>query len=44
MEFPAAYQLLRTHLQARMPLTDECFADLRPYLRPLTLNKRQHLL
>ena len=44
MELPAAYQLLRTHLQARVPLTDECFADFQPYLRPLTLTKRQHLL
>ncbi|MDB5270008.1 MAG: hypothetical protein JWP58_3048, partial [Hymenobacter sp.] len=44
MELPAAYQLLRTHLQARVPLTDECFADFQTYLRSLTLNKRQHLL
>lgn len=44
MEFLAAYQLLRTHLQARVPLTDEDFAHFQDYLRPLTLSKRQHLL
>ena len=44
MEFPTAYQLLRTHLQARVPLTDGCFAEFQHYLRPLTLKKRQHLL
>ena len=44
MDFPAAYHFLRAHLQARVPLTDECFADFQPYLRPLSLNKRQHLL
>ena len=27
-----------------MPLTDECFANSQPYLRPLVPGKRQHLL
>jgi CRP-like cAMP-binding protein len=44
MEFPAAYHFLRAHLQARVPLTDECFADFHPYLQPQSLTKRQHLL
>jgi len=44
MEVSAAYHLLRTHLQARVPLTDDDFTVFQQYLRPLTLSKRQHLL
>ncbi|WP_261990176.1 Crp/Fnr family transcriptional regulator [Hymenobacter sp. BT188] len=44
MESPAAYQLLRTHLQARVSLADNDFSVFQQYLRPLTLGKRQHLL
>jgi CRP-like cAMP-binding protein len=44
MEFPAASQILRAHLQARVPLTDDVFAAFQGYLHPLTLGKRQHLL
>jgi CRP-like cAMP-binding protein len=44
MEFPADYYFLRAHLQARVPLTDACFANFQRYLRPLALGKRQHLL
>jgi CRP-like cAMP-binding protein len=44
MEFPADYHFLRAHLQARVPLTDQCFSNFQRYLRPLALGKRQHLL
>ncbi|SNC65386.1 cAMP-binding domain of CRP or a regulatory subunit of cAMP-dependent protein kinases [Hymenobacter gelipurpurascens] len=44
MEIPAAYQSLRTHLQARVPLSDDDFAVFQQYLRLQTLNKREHLL
>jgi CRP-like cAMP-binding protein len=44
MEFPADYHFLRAHLQARVPLTDACFANFQRYLHPLALGKRQHLL
>lgn len=44
MDIPASYHFLRAHLQARVPLTEECFSDFQRYLRPLTLGKRQHLL
>ncbi|WP_033426422.1 Crp/Fnr family transcriptional regulator [Hymenobacter aerophilus] len=44
METTAAYHLLRTHLQARVPLSDADFADFQQYLRPMLLSKRQHLL
>lgn len=44
MELPVAYQLLRTHLQARVSLSDDDFAIFQQYLQPLALRKRQHLL
>lgn len=38
------YELLRAHLQVRVPLTDADFTTFRGYLRPLALRKRQPLL
>ncbi|MET4108949.1 MULTISPECIES: Crp/Fnr family transcriptional regulator [Hymenobacter] len=37
------YELLRAHLQVRVPLTDADFTTFWGYLRPLALRKRQHL-
>jgi hypothetical protein len=31
LDSPADYHFLRAHLQAHMPLTDECFANFQPY-------------
>lgn len=39
-----SYDLLRAHLQARVPLTEADFTTFCGYLRPLALRKRQHLL
>lgn len=39
-----AYDLLRAHLQVRVPLSDADFTTFYGYLRPLALRKRQHLL
>ncbi|WP_071885851.1 Crp/Fnr family transcriptional regulator [Hymenobacter sedentarius] len=44
MTLPAAYSVLKAHLQARVSLSDDDFADFQGYLRPLALGKRQHLL
>ncbi|MDO7848631.1 Crp/Fnr family transcriptional regulator [Hymenobacter sp. M29] len=43
-DLSAAYELLRAHLQVRVPLNDADFATFCSYLRPLALRKRQHLL
>lgn len=44
MDSSLAAELLRTHLQSRVPLSDDDFAAFQSYLRPQTLSKRQHLL
>lgn len=44
MDLSSAYGLLRTHLQARVALTDAEFATFQGFLRPTPLHKRQHLL
>jgi CRP-like cAMP-binding protein len=44
MDPSLAPELLRTHLQSRVSLSDDDFAAFQSYLRPQTLNKRQHLL
>ncbi|UOQ96511.1 Crp/Fnr family transcriptional regulator [Hymenobacter sp. 5317J-9] len=44
MALPSALELLRAHLQARVPITTADFAVFERHVRPLALDKRQHLL
>ncbi|WP_133272763.1 Crp/Fnr family transcriptional regulator [Hymenobacter radiodurans] len=44
MNASSAHDLLRTHLQARVALTNAEFAIFANHLHPLSLDKRQHLL